>query len=110
MGSKKRRSASIGTTGPLPVRPCPKCGRHVSAATGVAIGSAAAEVPPAPRPEPGCYTICAYCATLLKFGQGLELLRVPPDEAAEAIRRQPLIGQLIEWRRAVIARKIAGLN
>lgn len=55
---------------PLPVTPCPNCGKRLSAATdprGVA------------RPSVGDYTVCIGCASVFVFGDDMSLVP-PPDE------------------------------
>lgn len=39
-------------------------------------------------PKVGDYSICAYCATVLVFGDGL-VLRFPTDEERERLERDP---------------------
>src|SRR5579872_5530447 len=50
---------------------CATCGEEHSAYTSMNCDA---------RPEPGCYTICANCGALYRFGEGLSLTSLTSEE------------------------------
>jgi hypothetical protein len=49
------------------------------------------------RPEAGNLTVCAYCQTVLRYGEGLELVEVKPEELAADER--VVIGEVVKMLR-----------
>lgn len=103
-----KRNARIKTTRHT-TSLCPNCKAHLDAATGVEFGSEAGEMPPPPVPEEGCFTMCAYCGTMLKYGPKLSLLLASREEEEELFRT-PDVGDILRARRVEIARQAVTRN
>jgi hypothetical protein len=61
-----------GTTTHHAATECPVCKAELDASDGL----------PGERPSPGDYSICCYCAAILRFGEGLELTAMSPSDMA----------------------------
>ncbi len=103
-----KRKASL-TVNRMTTHPCPGCGAHLEGATGVKIGSEAGEMPPAPVPKEGDITICCYCGALLKYGPSLSVLKTSEEEERQVLAT-PYIGDLLRWRRALVAQRAVARN
>lgn len=69
-------------TSKMPVSSCPCCGRALDGATG-----------DAPKPEPGDFTICLYCAEPALFDEDLQL-RAPTGEETEQFYAVPELARM----------------
>jgi hypothetical protein len=45
-------------------------------------------------PEEGDYSICVYCAAILRFGAGLQLRKATPEDITEARKAPEMFGLL----------------
>ena len=104
-----KRKAHVRTSRIVTSR-CPNCGHLLEAVTGASVGSDEGELPEAPKPSPGDYTICAYCATLLKFDANMDQQIVPAEEVERACRQNELLSKVLTWKRQELTKRIAGLN
>lgn len=74
---------------------CPACGVRLDASLNTTdVG----------RPNVGDVSVCAYCATLLVFGDGLTL-RYPTDDELTELARDPGVGRARATVLAVIAKR-----
>ena len=64
---------------------CPSCGRLLEAVLPMESGKLLDKR----APDPGDFTACAYCASLLVFGPGLELLPFSEGGLAELQESEP---------------------
>lgn len=61
---------------------CPVCSAQLDGWTAAGHDSA---------PEPGCITVCIYCATVLRFGDGLLVLEQATDDELAALPPSDLL-------------------
>jgi hypothetical protein len=69
----------------LPPNNCPGCDRNLNATTGDG------------GPSPGDYSICLYCATVLRFNEDMTVRAVPDKEIPYSVMR--MRDNLIIYRR-----------
>ena len=62
---------------------CPQCGHRITAASHVDDN--------APMPQPGDYTICLYCSTLLIFADDLAVRNLTDAEMIEAVGNKEMM-------------------
>ncbi len=70
----------------LDPEPCPNCGHMIDACTGLQGKES---------PDPGDVTICMYCGALLRYGEGLSLIKLSPENAKKLCDENPLLAKLV---------------
>lgn len=75
----------------IKANPCPTCGVVVDGAT--VIGQRE-DV----RPNPGDFTLCVYCLSFLRYGEGLSLKLLSAEDYKELAGDQKALGILIKAR------------
>jgi len=76
----------------LPAATCPYCNSKNDAASS----------PEGHTPEPGHYAVCNNCASLLKFGENMELEPVFPDEINYLNNKYPRFMQKMSLMQAAV--------
>jgi len=64
----------------VPPAACPRCGKVMDAATNLMDKTA---------PQGGDFSVCIYCAAVLRFTDDLDLRKATGDELAMLLDRQP---------------------
>lgn len=80
---------------------CPGCGANLSATS--SIGSNA-------MPAPGDFTVCWYCAMMLRYGESHQLRRATTDDLAYLAEKDIDAWQLFARVRDSIRRRLAKTN
>jgi hypothetical protein len=75
----------------LPPRECPVCHTKLDRASNATLEKVA--------PRVGDITVCIDCGTGLRFGLGLNLTSLTPDQEREMIRELPRYGELLRYVR-----------
>ena len=68
----------------IPPSVCPVCGTQMEGATSL-------EDEDRSGPTPGALGICWYCATILKYGENLELMKVSDSDRKQYLRESPAL-------------------
>lgn len=79
--------------------PCPHCGVFLDGATNLDLFSTDA-------PEPGAFSVCAYCATFLRLDHAMRLVKLTPSDYQELLSEPEQMNKLI--RMAQIIKQVQG--
>lgn len=77
---------------------CPGCGAELTGSTSVFSEA---------RPKPGDFTVCMYCANVLRYREGDVLARLNADDEKELKKDPKLAYQLLKTQRTVAYFKAA---
>lgn len=84
-----------------PDNACPVCGARLDAATAVRQDA---------RPDPGDVSVCAYCASVLRFDRELYLYAPAKEEVRDLLAGVPGLRQAQDAARQIIKRRAAPNN
>jgi hypothetical protein len=105
---------SFGATQRVVQSPCPQCGHRLDALTVVTLNE-----PPSSdlTPTKNSFSICLYCATILRFEAVNRLRKATPDDLVEIMADDPKLFDLLQdlvrgaqWRISNARRRKSGSN
>lgn len=76
----------------VPSAPCPTCGKKLDAATCMSSDA---------QPRPGDYTVCLYCANVLRFRDGMKLAVLSLEDAEDLARDREFARKIFKAQRLI---------
>jgi len=88
------RYVFIGHGVRLQQSPCPVCGHKLDGLAPARLGTPP-EKPEDWIPDDTCFSICTYCASMLRFVDDHDLRKVTPDDLVELLNAEPEVFSLL---------------